>query len=91
MALSCVKCGTVKKIDTRKPQLYPRKTNREGVVVIDDYDAALSGLSTTRITCPKCENRMAYYRMAETGDEESIVEVQIFRCTRCRHTWRETG
>ena len=38
--------------------------------------------------CKKCRNGKAYFWSAQTraGDE---AETRFFRCTKCKHTWRE--
>lgn len=44
----------------------------------------------TSVVCPKCRNTKAYFWTASKGakaDDEG--EVNFFRCTKCKHTWRE--
>ncbi len=38
--------------------------------------------------CPQCEHKEAYFWTSQTrsGDE---AETRFFRCTKCKHTWRE--
>ncbi len=38
--------------------------------------------------CPNCGNQEAYFWSAQmrSGDES---ETRFFRCTKCKHTWRE--
>ncbi len=38
--------------------------------------------------CPKCSGKEAYFWTSQTraGDE---AETRFFRCTKCKHTWRE--
>ena len=48
-------------------------------------------LDTTPVVpavCPKCANKEAYFWTSQTraGDE---AETRFFKCTKCRHTWRE--
>ena len=41
-----------------------------------------------KATCEKCENKEAYYWTQQTrGADEP--ETRFFRCTKCKHTWRE--
>ena len=38
--------------------------------------------------CDKCNNKEAYFWTSQTrsGDE---AETRFFKCTKCKHTWRE--
>lgn len=41
-----------------------------------------------KITCEKCKNKVAYFWTQQTrGADEP--ETRFFKCTKCRHTWRE--
>ena len=45
-------------------------------------------LPKVKIKCEKCDNNIAYYWSQQTrGADEP--ETRFFRCTKCRHTWRE--
>lgn len=63
-----------------------RMSEREIVIVEDG--AAIKTLPTIAIKCPKCEHNLAewWLRQLRSADES---EVRFFRCTACRHTWRE--
>lgn len=43
---------------------------------------------STDVDCPKCENGKAYFWMKQTraGDEP---ETKFYKCTKCKHTWRD--
>jgi len=43
----------------------------------------------TSMTCQKCGNKTAYFWSAQTRALDE-AEVRFFRCTKCKHTWRET-
>lgn len=70
-----VKIETSEKIDI-KPQI--------GVVTEKDADV----FPVTNAECNKCNNKEAYFWSSQTraGDE---AETRFFRCTKCKHTWRE--
>jgi len=55
-----------------------------GVITNEDTDV----FPVTNATCPKCNNKEAYFWTSQTraGDE---AETKFFRCTKCKHTWRE--
>jgi len=42
----------------------------------------------TSANCPKCNNKKAYFWSAQKSTTEES-ETNFFRCTKCRHTWRE--
>lgn len=43
-----------------------------------------------KITCEKCGNTVAYYWTQQTrGADEP--ETRFFKCTKCKHTWRENS
>ena len=59
---------------------------KEMTAVVRDKD-----MDTTPVVpavCPKCGNKEAYFWTSQTraGDE---AETRFFKCTKCRHTWRE--
>ena len=58
----------------------------QGVAVVQDKDLDVQPVITAN--CPKCENMEAQFWTSQTrsGDE---AETRFFRCTKCRHTWRE--
>jgi len=59
---------------------------RPGIGVITDKDTDVFPI--TNASCPKCEHKEAYFWTSQTraGDE---AETRFFRCTKCKHTWRE--
>jgi DNA-directed RNA polymerase subunit M len=71
--------ATVKAVVSKKP--------RETIVVIGKEDQDLKTNPTAQISCPKCENNLAYTWQVQTraGDEGAT---QFFRCTKCGHTFR---
>ena len=81
----CPRCGynvkTKVKIEfSEKIELQPRI----GVVTEKEIDV----FPVINAICPKCEYGEAYFWTSQTraGDE---AETRFFRCTKCRHTWRE--
>jgi DNA-directed RNA polymerase subunit M len=62
----------------------------ECVVALSPDVAKLNVLPTTRMECPKCSHDRAHYRTLEIWDDEGdTLDIQIYRCTKCKHTWRE--
>jgi DNA-directed RNA polymerase subunit M/transcription elongation factor TFIIS len=49
-------------------------------------------VARAKVDCPKCDGNRAYYwTICTSDDEKTMIEVQVFRCTRCGHSWREKG
>jgi len=97
----CPKCGCVlveKSKDFKCPRCnYKSKTKikiessekiekKPEIGVITDKDTDVFPI--TNAICPKCNNKEAYFWTSQTraGDE---AETKFFRCTKCKHTWRE--
>jgi len=59
---------------------------KQKIGIIKDKDTDV--FPTTVAVCPKCGNREAYFWSTQLrgGDE---AETRFFRCTKCKHTWRE--
>ena len=91
--LACSRCGYDKAEKESKPRSTVRgKIFKEGVVVINQDEAGLRVLPTVKVECPKCDSKRAHYWTIYVSDEEeAMIEVQVFRCTGCGHTWREKG
>jgi DNA-directed RNA polymerase subunit M len=47
-------------------------------------------LPITEEECPKCHNEKAYFGTRQTGPSDE-PEIMIFRCVKCKHTWRSTN
>jgi DNA-directed RNA polymerase subunit M/transcription elongation factor TFIIS len=84
----CSKCGTKQILETNNTVICLSQPISDRVCVVDE-DVDLQLLPPTRVQCPECGGYRAYYRTLELTDEEETIEVQIFKCTHCMHTWRE--
>ena len=40
------------------------------------------------VFCPKCENKGAYWHLRQTRSADEAT-TRFYRCTKCKHTWRE--
>jgi DNA-directed RNA polymerase subunit M len=90
-SLTCPRCGYKKaETEVNPSSTVTGQTIKESIVVISQDEAGLRVLPTVKVECPKCDNNRAHYWTIDISDEEeAMVEVQIFRCTRCGHSWRE--
>jgi DNA-directed RNA polymerase subunit M len=89
LQIVCPKCG-YKKPGKHKPAVAAKRVKRsrkESITVIGK-EHQVRTLPTTRITCVKCGNNLAYVWQVQTrgADEGSTL---FFRCTKCNHTFRE--
>lgn len=59
---------------------------KKQTAVLKEKDASITPVIAAN--CPKCGNKEAYFWTSQTrsGDE---AETRFFRCTKCKHTWRE--
>ena len=86
----CPKCGEGKEL-AKKDQILTQEVKRdkeETMVVIENPDE-LNTMPTKPMECPKCKKvQETQYWMLQTrsGDE---APTQFYRCTKCKHTWRE--
>ena len=81
----CVKCGYVSKDKIK----LTSSEKIEGIQKIGVLKAEQSNVwPVTDETCPKCGNNEAYYFSVQTRASDE-AETRFFRCTKCKHTWRE--
>src|SRR3989338_70555 len=81
--MKCRSCGNVMQINEEVKIKEERK--KEDIIVIEDNKPYLP---TTDKTCAKCGNNEAYYWLIQTRSSDE-PPTQFFKCTQCKHTWRE--
>ena len=91
IVLACSKCTYVKQGATKNASPDTRKIitrSRQEAVTVIPKNQDVNTMSTLKMECPKCGNRLCYVWQVQTrgGDEAST---QFFRCTKCNHTFRE--
>ena len=81
----CPKCGrsAKEKVRIMSSEKMAEKTK---VGVIKEKEASVWPVTTA--TCPKCGNNKAYFWEAQMRATDE-AETRFFRCTKCKHTWRE--
>lgn len=88
--LVCPKCGYQRPLERGGPPhvKIAGRPIQENVMVIGEEEAKLRTMPVTKMECPKCAHREAFWWMVQTrGADESPT--QFFRCTKCSYTWRE--
>ncbi|MGV8151457.1 MAG: transcription factor S [Candidatus Nanoarchaeia archaeon] len=83
-SFGCARCGYMAKGKIKIESSEKLETQGEIAVVKEDTDV----FPVISAKCPKCGNTEAQFWTSQTraGDE---AETRFFRCTKCRHTWRE--
>lgn len=81
----CRKCGYKKK--KKGSNIVVEKQEKKEMTVIEEKDNR-SVLPKTKIPCPKCENKEAFWILRQMrGSDEP--ESRFYTCTKCGHKWRE--
>ena len=86
--LVCRKCGY--KTSKYKPLFISEKVEKspmDSVVVVEKNEEALP---KTKASCPKCDNKEATWWVQQTRSADEAPTL-FFRCTKCKHSWREYG
>jgi len=80
----CSRCGY--EVETNgASQTFKTKTQEKEIAVIESMAATLP---KTRVECPKCGNKEAYWVLRQTRAADE-PETRIYRCTKCGYSWRE--
>ena len=84
-SFGCPRCNYKSKDKINLETSENIETKKE-ITVITNNDVDV--FPVINATCSKCNNKEAYFWTSQTraGDE---AETRFFRCTKCRHTWRE--
>ncbi len=87
--LQC-RCGYTREIGKKEKEKYTLEEKPEESKEIPVIEEEFHLMPTVRIDCKKCGNTEAYYWMVQTraGDEPAT---KFYRCTKCKHTWRDYG
>jgi transcription factor S len=77
-------CGYVDKKGETEP-LVEKVKAAEDIKVVSETD---DSLPTAKARCTECGHDEAYFWLQQTraGDEP---ETRFFKCTKCKHTWRD--
>ena len=83
--LICRSCGAEK---NPEGGLISQEINKSDKAEFTEGMEDVSTMSKTRIECPKCKNKEAFWYMRQTraADEPTT---RFYICTECKHKWRE--
>lgn len=79
----CRSCGSAIKKDSQAK--ITTQSKKEEIVVIEDNSPYLP---KTDKECPRCRGREAWYWLIQTRSSDE-PPTQFFKCTACKHIWRE--
>ncbi len=82
----CTECGNKQPKDPDAD--YVLSEEQEVSEVIETGTGGDTGLPTTEVQCPKCDNDEAYWYMQQIRSADES-ETRFFVCTECDHRWRE--
>lgn len=83
--LTCTRCGFVSGLQAGKiTEVSKGPSNSKGVVVEGEHEVN----PKIDAECPKCGNKEAYFWTQQTRSADE-PETRFYRCTKCKHTWRE--
>ncbi len=82
---ACPKCGYVSK-DKIKLMSSEKIVSNSKIAVLHEKDSNVWPIVS--VTCSKCGNDQAFFWTAQMRAADE-AETRFFRCTKCKHTWRE--
>ena len=82
----CTECGNKQPKDPDAD--YVLSEEQEVSEVIETGTGGETGLPTTEVQCPECDNDEAYWYMQQIRSADES-ETRFFVCTECDHRWRE--
>jgi DNA-directed RNA polymerase subunit M len=82
--LSCPKCGYS---ESDSQVIKKEKNEDKSEINILAENEGKESLPTIKIECEKCGNDEAVWWMLQTRSADEPT-TQFYRCTECRHTWR---
>ncbi len=91
--LQCAKCGYVDsqtvELQTTEPEKTEDKPTAEPGTPFNVFegDEGEEAHPTIKIDCEKCGNDEAVWWMLQTRSADEPT-TQFYRCTKCKHTWR---
>jgi DNA-directed RNA polymerase subunit M len=81
--LVCGTCGA--EVKEKGSSIVVEKQQQKETVMLEKK---IDILPKTRIECPKCGNKEAFWILRQTRASDE-PETRIFTCTKCEHRWRQ--
>ena len=86
-ALECPKCGHAEG-QASSSATKPKEEEFESEFDAFAENEGNEALPTVEIKCEKCGNNEAIWWMLQTRSADEPT-TQFYRCTKCKHTWRD--
>ncbi|MDG6226016.1 MAG: transcription factor S [Candidatus Thermoplasmatota archaeon] len=86
--LRCPRCDYEKEIEKRVRSPEQVRTLEEDLSEVPVFSDLDTMPIDENVICPKCENRGAYWHMRQTRSADEAT-TRFYRCTECKHSWRE--
>ena len=83
--LQCPKCDYVEGKETNQTKKIVQEHESQFNVLAENE--TVETLPTIKIECEKCGNDEAVWWMLQTRSADEPT-TQFYRCSKCRHTWR---
>lgn len=83
----CPKCGYKSK-EVEQTKIEEKTKKQEKNIDVVDEKKDFSHLPVAEEKCPKCGNNTAYHWSVQTRASDE-PETKFFKCTKCKHTWRD--
>ena len=89
VVLVCRKCGKKKRPGKKGEfKLSVSTGKRPEKIVVVEKKKNFEALPKTKVLCPKCGNKEAFWWMQQTRASDE-PPTRFYRCCKCKHTWRE--
>jgi DNA-directed RNA polymerase subunit M len=83
----CTSCGYEEVIKDGTAMTFNEKLKeKKKIEVVEKKDEG--SLPVTEISCEKCDNNKAYFWLLQTRSSDE-PETKFYKCTKCKHIWRE--
>jgi transcription factor S len=83
--LQCPKCDYIEGDESKQTKTVVEEQESQFNVL--SQNEAVETLPTIKIECEKCGNDEAVWWMLQTRSADEPT-TQFYRCSKCRHTWR---
>lgn len=93
----CPKCGSViigkncarcdyKSEKEIKLESSQKMDPKKEIVIVNEGNNEVNPI--IKMICPKCKHNEAFFWTKQTRSSDE-AETKFYKCTKCRHTWRE--
>ena len=80
----CKKCGFM--CNSTGEECIVTEMNKAKEILV--LDANNDTMPKTKVECPKCSHNEAFFVLRQTRSADE-PETRIYRCVKCKHSWRE--